>query len=181
MPFEPAGEQARWRVLYGLLREARVGEVVTYGDMAAAIDVEPVKDRAKVQLAVRRAVRELETEDRRTVEPVVNAGYRIVEPERHMDLAAKHQRKAGRSLVRGQSKVVNVDFNGMAPDVRRAFEVVAGAFAAQIDFNRRLSVRQDKLEEVVESVTKRSERSVEELAALRERLRRLEERSSESE
>ena len=184
-PFEPAGEQARWRVLYDLLREANVGEVVTYDEMAEALELHPVDDRTRVQLAMRRAAQELETVDRHAVEAITNKGYRIVEPERQMDLARRHQRKAGRSLKRGHSKVTNVDFNGMDPDVRSAFEVMAGAFAAQIDFNRRLSARQEKLEAVVESVTQRSDehqqRTDDELAALRARLARLEGKTSGSE
>lgn len=173
-PFESLGGRARWRVIYALLREARVGEVVTYREMAEALDLDPLKDRPKVQLATRRAVRELETEDRRTVDSVANSGYRIVEPEQHLVLARRHQRKAGRSLARGQAKVTHVDFNGMEPEVRKAFEVMAGAFAAQIDFNRRLSVRQDDIERALDAVTQQTGRTDEELEALRERVRRLE-------
>jgi predicted nucleic acid-binding Zn-ribbon protein len=44
----------------------------------------------------------------------------------------------------------------------------------QMDFNRRLDVRQKRLESVMESVTERTERSEEEIAALKERLARLE-------
>lgn len=184
-PFQPSGERARWRFLYDLLRTAQVGEVVTYNEMAQALDLDPTKDRATIQLAMRRAARELEVEDKHAVQVITNEGYRIVEPGQHLDLAQKHQRKAGRSLVRGQSKVVNVDLNGMDRETRKAFEVVAGAFAAQIDFNRRLSVRQANLERAVEAVTAQTEeqqqRTADELAALRERLRLLEERTSGSE
>ena len=184
-PFQPAGERARWRVIYDLLREAKVGEVITYREMAEALDLDAKRDRTKVQLAMRRAAKELETVDRHAVDPIANEGYRIVEPEQHLDLARKHQKKAGKSLQRGHSKVVNVDFNGMEPDVRKAFEVVAGAFAAQIDFNRRLSVRQDQLEKAVDAVTQQTDaqrqRTDEELEALRERLRRLEEKTSGTE
>lgn len=177
-PFEPAGDRARWRVLYDLLREARVGEVITYGEMAEALDLDPAKDRTTIQLAMRRAAKELETQDKHAVEVIVNEGYRIVEPETHLDLAQKQQRRAGKALERGQSKVVNVDLNGMDPELRKAFEVVAGAFAAQIDFNRRLSARQEHLEKAVDAVTQGSteqhQRTEEELAELRERLARLE-------
>lgn len=183
-PFQPSGPRARWRSLYDLLRTARVNEVVTYKEMAEALDLDPKQGRATIQLAMRRAAKELEIEDKHAVQVIVNQGYRIVEPEGHLDLAQKHQRKAGKSLVRGQSKVVNVDFNGMEPEMRKAFEVVAGAFAAQIDFNRRLTVRQANLERAVQAVTAQSEeqqqRTAEELAALRDRLRLLEEKTSGS-
>jgi hypothetical protein len=177
-PFQPAGDQARWRTLYEQLKAARVGEVVTYDEMAAALDLDPVKDRSKVQLAMRRASKELEEQDRHAVQVVPNKGYRVVEPEQHLDLARHHQVKAGKSLQRGHSKVVNVDFNGMEPDVRRAFEVVGAAFAAQIDFNRRLDARQEHLERAVDAVTRQSERTDEEVAELRARLARLEDKTS---
>lgn len=184
-PFRPVGDRARWRILHELLRGARVGEVVTYEEMAEALELSPDDERSKVQLAVRRAVKELEVEDLRTVEVVPNKGYRIVEPERHLDLARKHQRKASRALVRGQSKVVHVDYNGMAPEVRRACEGLAAVFAAQLDFNRRIMDRQDDLEQAVRAATERVDeehhRTEEELAVLRERLARLEGKTSGSE
>lgn len=184
-PFQPAGDRARWRILYDLLHSAHVGEVITYGDMAEALELDPATDRTTIQLAMRRAAKELEVEDKHAIEVIANEGYRIVEPKQHLDLAQRQQRKAGKALQRGQSKVVNVDLNGMDPELRKAFEVVAGAFAAQIDFNRRLSVRQENLERAVQAVTQQSEqqqqRTAEELEALRERLRRLEERTSGSE
>lgn len=184
-PFQPSGAQARWRVIYGLLRELDVGDMLSYDDMAHALDLDPVKDRTTIQLAMRRAARELETADKHAVDVVVNEGYRIVEPVEHADLARRHQKKANKSLVRGRSKVDNVDFNGMEPNARKAIELMAAAFAAQIDFNRRMDVRQANLEKAVEAVTKQSaenkQRTDEEIAELRARLRRLEERTSGSE
>jgi hypothetical protein len=175
--FRPLGDRARWRTLYGLLRERDIGDVLTYDAMADALELDAKADRHTMQMAMRRAARELETVDKRAVEPVLNIGYRIVEPAVHIELARRHQRKANTSLARGQSKVVNVDFNQLDPETCRAFEIVAAAFAAQIDFNRRMDVRQQHLERAVESVTQRSARTEEELAALRDRLRRLEETS----
>jgi hypothetical protein len=166
--------------LYDLLRVRQVGDLVDYPTMAEALELDPVKDRTAIQLAMRRAAQELETEDKHAVDAVSGVGYRIVEPTAHLDLARRHQRKAGRSLARGHSKAVNVDFNAVDPETRRAFEVVASAFAAQMDFNRRMDVRQRNLERAVEAVTQRSERTNEELATLRARLARLENETSES-
>lgn len=183
-PFQPVGQRARWRVLYDLLRIRKVGDVLTYEDMATALDLDSTADRTKLQLAMRRAARELEVENKHAVDVVTNRGYRIIEPEQHLGLARRHQKKANRSLARGQSKVIHVDFNLMDDETRRAFEVVAGAFAAQIDFNRRMDVRQANLERAVKAVTRQTaehaERTEEEIAQLRARLRRLEERTSGS-
>lgn len=183
--FQPAGDRARWRVIYDLLRKREIGDLLSYDEMAAALDLDAVKDRTTIQLAMRRAARELESVDKRAADVVANEGYRIVEPGEHASLARRHQRKANRSLARGQSKVVNVDFNLIDAETRKAFEVMASAFAAQIAFNRRMDVRQANLERAVETVTRRSEehaqRTEQEIEALRERLRRLEEKTSGSE
>lgn len=180
-PFQPVGSRARWRVLYDLLRPLRVGDLLTYDQMAAALELDPEADRHTIQLAMRRAARELETVNKHTVDVVVNKGYRVVEPEQQLGLARRHQRKASKSLVRGQSKVVNVDFNLIDPETRKAFEVMAGAFAAQLDFNRRMDVRQANLEKAVDAVAGQADRTDEEIAELRARLRRLEEQTPESE
>jgi hypothetical protein len=175
-PFTPIGPTARWRTLYGLLRALEVGDVLTYETMAVALDLDPAKDRAITQLAMRRAARELEEQDKHAVEPITNVGYRIVEPETHVVLAKRHQRKAGRSLERGHSKVVNVNLNDVSPELRHIIEVGALAMAAQMDFNRRMDLRQSNLEQAVQAVHTKTERTDEELSDLRERLARLEQR-----
>lgn len=173
-PFTPVGAVARWRVIYDLMRVAKVGEIVTYVAMATALELHPDQDRTTIQLAVRRAVKELETEDRRTAKCVPNRGYQVVEPGVQLDLARHHQGKAGRALQRAHSKAVNVDFNGMDAGVRQAFELVGQALAAQIDLSRRLSVRTERLEKALSSTTERGQRTEAEVAALHARLAALE-------
>lgn len=173
-PFEPAGEIARWRIIYGLLTDRTVGDVLTYDDMAEALDLDPADDRHTIQVAMRRAAKELESENKHAVEAVQNVGYRIVEPEEHLRLARGQQKRSSRALVRGHSKVVNVDLSGVDPEIRNAFQVVASAFAMQMEFNRRTDIRQKKLEDSLDAVRERSTRTDEEVAELRARLERLE-------
>lgn len=173
-PFEPAGETARWRILYDLLSGRTVGDVLNYEVMAEALDLDPIEDRHTIQLAMRRASKELELENKHAVEAVQNVGYRIVEPEEHLRLARGQQRRSSRALARGHSKVVNVDLSNVDPEVRNAFQVVASAFAMQMEFNRRTDVRQKKLEGALDAVREKSTRTDEEVAELRARLDRLE-------
>lgn len=177
-PFKAIGEQARWRTIYDLLVVTDTGGIVTYDDMAAALDLDGVKDRHVIQMAMRRAAREHETIDKRAVEAVPNLGYRVVLPPEHMRLARQHQARSSKALVAGRSKVVNVDLNGLEPDVRQAFQIVAQAFAMQMDFNRRMDVRQQRLEETLNTIAERHGRSETEIAELRERLARLERREA---
>jgi hypothetical protein len=186
-PFTPRGDSARWRIIYNLLKPLDIGDVLTYEEMGKALDLDPRRERVTIQLAMRRAAQELEEVEKRAVDVVTNEGYRVVEPKEHLMLARRHQKRANRQLSRGQSKVINVDFNLIDPETRKAFEVIAGAFAAQIDFNQRMDIRQANLEAAVRAVTQQTEqhleRTADEIEELRARLRRLEEgrKASESE
>lgn len=174
VPFVPLGEQARWRTVLDLLRKTATGDVVTYEQIGEALSLDADDERHAIQMAVRRAAREHEEEDKRALEAVPNVGYRIIEAQEHMRLARQQQKKSSRALVAGHSKVVNVDLNELEPQVRNAFQVVAQAFAMQMDFNRRMDVRQRRLQDAVASVAERTDRSEAEIAELRARLERLE-------
>jgi len=173
-PFNPIGDVARWRTLYALLVTVPTDGVLTYEDMAGALDLHPGDDRHTIQMAVRRAAKEHEAKDKRAIESVPNVGYRVVQVQEHLRLARSQQKRAGKALVRGHSKVVNVDFNDMPAEIRKSFETVAHAFAMQMDFNRRFDVRQRRLEDTLSAFTERSQRTESEVAELRERLARLE-------
>jgi hypothetical protein len=173
-PFTPIGAQARWKTLHASLAAMSVGDVLTYDEMGELLGLHPVRDRKAMQMAMRRASLELERVDKHATEPIPNKGYRIVEPEHHLVLAKRHQRRAGRQLSRGSSKVVNVDLSGMDEHTRQAFHVVASAFALQMDMNRRFDAKQRDLEAAVQAITEDRERSDEEVAALRQRMERLE-------
>lgn len=173
-PFQPAGDRARWRAVYDVLVKTATGDTVTYEALGATLDLDPAADRHLIQMAVRRAAREHEVVDSRALDAVPNVGYRIVHVPEHLDLARRHQRKAGKSLERGRSKVDHVDLSGVDADTRKAFELVAQAFALQADFNRRLDIRQKRLERQVQSAMSVQEHTSDELAELRARLERLE-------
>jgi hypothetical protein len=177
--FQPVGEVARWRTLYAHLSLLTVGDLVTYEQLAELLDLDPDEDRHVLQMAMRRAAKEFEEVDQHAVAVEPNVGYRVVPAPEHLDLAKKQQKRAGKALQRGHSKVVNVDLTEVAPELRNAFRVVAQAFALQMDMNRRFDMRQKKLEEAVGSVTKQQERSDSEIAELRDRLESLERSRSE--
>lgn len=176
-PFQPSGETARWRIIYDLLAEVEVGEVLDYVTMANALELNHTKDRHVIQVAMRRAAAQLERVEKHAVEAVNNVGYRVVQAEEHLRLARKYQAKSSKALALGQSKVINVDLSNVDPEVRQAFAVVASAFAMQVDFNRRTDIRQQRLEESLESMRIQSTRTEEEVSELRARLDRLERRS----
>lgn len=177
-PFKPIGDQARWQTVYALLVRTKTGDVLTYEAIAEALELDSKRDRHAIQMAMRRAAKEHEEADKRAIESVANKGYRVVEAPEHLRLARGHHRRASKALVRGQSKVVHVDLGALDPETRRAFEVVASAFAAQIEFNKRFDVRQQRLEKAFEDITERTDkteaRTEQEIAELKARLARLE-------
>lgn len=181
-PFEPIGEQARWRTVYEILAAKPVNGIVTYDELGDALDLHPQHQRQAIQQAVRKAAKEHEQLDKRAVDVIPGEGYRVVEPQEHLDLARRYQKRSSRALVRGHSKAVNVDLNGVEPQVRAALEVVGRAFVMQMDFNRRIDVRQARLEEAIRDIADSQredrKRTAEEVAELKARLARLEKDAS---
>lgn len=178
-PFKPHGERARWRLVYDLLCEAQINDVVTYENLGGVLGLKPGSERHEIQMATRRAAKEFLEVKHRAIEVQPNVGYRIVEPKEHLRLARGHNSKAGRALVRGHSTATNVDLTGMDMEMRRAFEAVALVMSKQMEFNRRIEYRQNRLAAALDSVSTRqelTEERVEELATLQERLKLLEEK-----
>jgi hypothetical protein len=175
-PFEPIGDVARWVTIYQILAEHAVDEVVTYKEMADALDVDPDRDRRTIQGSIARAADELLKVDKHAIEAVPNVGYRIVQPDEQLRLGRGQQRRAGKALKKGHKVTTYVDMTGMDPETRKGFELLARAFAVQGDINRRLTARQDRMEAALQKILPRTDRHEEELAELRARLERVEQR-----
>ena len=175
-PFEPVGELARWRVLVRRFAAVDRGVTLTYEELGAALDLDPVKDRRSIAAAVREASKALSRDHDRSLVAVRNVGYRVVLPDEHLDLAGRHQRKARSQLVKSKTHVDHVDVSGMSEEGRAIFVAAARAIAWQQQQIRRIDLRQQDLERVVDSITTRVERSEEETSA---RLAELERRIAE--
>lgn len=175
VPFQPVGEQARWRYAFELFEEAETGTVVSYDELAEAMGLDPVKDRMTIQNAVQQAIPKLEKECRRTVESVRGAGYRVADPKGHLRRAYKHSTKAVRSLKRGQSAADNVDLNTVDdPAVRKALEAMQGAIAGQIEAHRRVVAKVMRQERAIDLLKEESAQRKIDVEKVNERLARLE-------
>lgn len=177
-PFKPLGDQARWKTVYAILQKTETGKVITWEKLGEALALDPVKDRGKIVIAVRRAAKEHEEKDKRAVDTVRGEGYMPVDATGSLTVARKQQVKSGKALVRGHSAAVNVNLNGVAPEVRKALEVMAAGLDAQLEFNRRIAGKQVRmaqdLEAIRESQQEDRERTADETEALKTRLARLE-------
>lgn len=177
-PFAPRDTVARWRVVLDHLTGLHPGEVLTYDELTERLGV---ADRHALQSVVRRAAREFQRTGKHALVAVPNVGYRVVHPDEHVDLARHHQAKSTRSLVRARSAVVHVDYNGLSPETRALAEATARALAMQIDFNRRIDVRQGRIEDAVRAIQEgdrrrdeQQQRTDAQVKELLERLERLE-------
>jgi hypothetical protein len=175
-PFEPIGDQARWRTIHATLCNLNVGDVITFDQMAAVLDLNLPAGKAALASAFRRAATEYQLANNRTLISVHGVGYRVAEPREQLTVARGHQRKAIKALDRGHTVVTHVDFATMDPDVRQAFEIVASGFARQKDINERAERRARRIEKALESIITDREHTEEDMAEMRRRLTRLEKR-----
>lgn len=177
-PFKPIGTQARWRTIYDLLKKTPTGKVITWEKLGDALALDPVKDRAAIVGAVRRAAKEHEEKDRRALDTVRGEGYMPVDATGSLVVARKQQVRSGRALARGHHTATHVDLNGASPEVRKALEILAGQFDAQLEFNRRVAGKQLRMEQdlaaIRDSQQEDRERTDAETDALKQRLARLE-------
>lgn len=159
-PFEPVGPIARWRVIYDLIRPLKFGEILTYAAMGEALglDHELAEDRHVIQMAARRALKELLNIDHRGSKAVKNVGYRVAKPEEHVVLATDKNKRAGRQIKTGHAVATKVDLNGMDPAARSALEMLAKGFARQGEINRRVLAKQEQHDEAIDLLMRRVER-----------------------
>lgn len=184
-PFQPLDEQARWRVIYGLLQTTPVNEVLTYAKIGAELGLHPDEDRHTLQVATRRAAKQLLVTENHALVPVINTGYRVVEPHEHVTLARGHQRRSNKSLVRAHEVATHIDVTPLDLPQRQALGAVVLALGAQMDFCRRLDINQKRLADAVTSIGKSQQalatRTEEEVTEIKERLIALEQERSERE
>lgn len=165
--FKPRGERSRWRMIYDLMQQAKVGDTVTYEAMADALGLDPQRHRHELQMAARRAILELAKVDRHEADAVKNVGYRIVEHREILGMARRRNRKAGKQLTRGEITTRAVDLNEVDEEMRTGLERLARGLAAQAEINRAVGARLKKHEQIMTGMGER-------IGTLEERLRRLE-------
>lgn len=158
-PFEPIGEQARWRTLVDVFAKVDRGDVVTIEALAEELGLDPVRDRRAIQAAVNQSQKTLSREHDRSLVAVRGVGYRVALPDEHVDLAGRQQRKGRRALQRAQTHVDHVDLSSLSDEGRQIVYAAARALAWQQQQIKRLDLRQKDLERVLAGVTTRQERT----------------------
>jgi hypothetical protein len=170
VPFQPRGEVAEWRIVYGVLRQADYGDVVRYERLHAALGRDLRRNRSPLQ----RAVAELEERDHKTVEAVRGEGYRIVEPREHVRLVQGRARRARRQTTRGLEVAQAADRSRLTQPERERLDGLAERLArveqAMTAIVRRQRVQAERLRQLELQVE--SDDTADKLAALTEKLTR---------
>lgn len=179
-PFQPVSSSgmSRKALVLELLRSKKVGEVITYDELAEKLGLQHPGDRAKIQAAVHQAAPTFLKVDLQSLMAVANTGYRIVEAEKHIEIARGHQAKSTRSLARGRDQVIHVDFNEMTDEGKALAQATMTLFAAQLAFNQRMDVRQRNIERAISSLTSQQKKGADAtnkaLADMRARIAKME-------
>jgi hypothetical protein len=152
------------------LRGRHAGEVVLYSELQDAIGVE---DHKGVQSAVNSAKYRLALDYLIAVESVPGVGYRIVPSRERVRLARTDQHRAQQALKRGRRTAIYVDVRDLDSKDRELLERTAQSLALQLDFARRMDVRQESIDAALRTVPNGSKSKGE---RTRDEIRRLEAR-----
>lgn len=156
------------------LKERTAGELVPYSELMELIQVDTVQ---RVQTAVNAARYRLALDYLIAVESVPRVGYRVVPPRERVRLARTDQGRAQSALKRGRRTAIYVDVRGLEPSDRDLLEKTAQSLALQLDFARRMDVRQESIAKALRTVSgpsrSKGERTRDEIRRLEERLAQL--------
>jgi hypothetical protein len=175
---ERSGPKKLWELAYDLLRSAEPGELIHWEVFGQAMGKDGTVhgQRHLVQSAVRRAIQELERNDKMTARNVRAFGYKVVPTEERLELARSHQDRAVKEIRLARRQVTNVNLAAMEPNTRRAFELTAMALGQQAAILERTNIRQEALESRVDEVLTEQRLKAEEMTAVQQRLAALEAR-----
>jgi len=141
MAFQARGERAQWKILYDELVRMVFGEIITDDEIATLL---PDAAPGSVAGAMARAIKEIETNNSRSLERVRRVGYRMIEPTEHEPAARRIQGRAVKIVTRAHRKARSADRSRLDPDERRRVDALELNLLAQAEMLRRLQNKQEK-------------------------------------
>lgn len=153
MVFAPLDGRAQWRVIYDRLEYMNIGDVVTYEEL---IELLPNASPASVRLAFFRAAKGILHNHKRAFECIRTVGYQMVHPNEQERLARKREARSKRQVRGARDLVTKVDYNLVAPDVRRRMADLEHHYRSLDSMMRGIAQRQARMEERQASLEQRS-------------------------
>jgi hypothetical protein len=153
-PGQPAGEQARWKILYDAMAELKPGDLLRYEEMGEllGLDFLEAKGKQAILVGARKAADELRRHERKVFRIVRGHGYQLAQPGQVIELAHRHQARAVAEVAAGHAKIEAIDLASVDVTTARLVEATAMGFARQAMMMRQLDVRQDRLETAMAAV-----------------------------
>lgn len=164
--FETKGTRAEWVLVYEALTKLGVGDTLPFEDLDALLGRDFRNDRNPIY----RATKELEVNDKRTVDSVRGVGYRIVEAREHEGLARRHHKRSRRQLTKAVAKAASADRAALTVEERKRIDGMELSLRQHAQMIRRLSERDEQREQQIKTLRRDTNADV---AALSERVDRL--------
>lgn len=145
--FEPKGDVAEWKLIYDLISDLNVGDIVTYDELTEVLGRDFLRSRGPFH----KANKELLANEKRGLLNVKNKGYRVVSAAEHESAAKDQHRYAKRRLRKSKHWLANTDRSELPPEVAERFDRLESTLDRQIDFTRRLDQRVQRVEKALEA------------------------------
>jgi len=124
-PFTPKGSRALRVIVTELAAGAAYGDVLTFTELAEAIEVEDDEaGRARVRQAVSAARPLLLADHGRALVADRGKGYRVALPGEFAGIAQDHRRRADRQIGKALAVIDQADMSAATDDERKRFQAV---------------------------------------------------------
>jgi hypothetical protein len=124
--FQPKGSRALRVIVAEAAARASYGDVLTFGELASALDVtDDQAGRAQVRQAVSAARPVLLRDHNRALVAVRGKGYRVALPGEFAGLAQDFRRKSDRAISKSLAHIDHAPVTDMSADELRRFQAVA--------------------------------------------------------
>lgn len=148
-PTRPDGRSYR-DVAIDALKDRPPESLVTYEELAAALDLDPSADVSKIRSIVRAAIKPLLDLHRRGLSNVPGKGYRILPARENMVVASGHRSKADRAMGRAVAFLQGANRDEMTETERRLHDGQLMIMQAIHASHQHLDKRMNKIEALLQ-------------------------------
>ncbi len=125
MPFSPKGDQAQRTIVAQAASKAEYGQLLTFGELAAHLNIDPVRSKGQIRQAVASARPLLLRDSLRALVSVRGKGYRVARPGEQAGMAQGHRHKADIQMLKALDLVNFVDEGKMSSEELARHRAVA--------------------------------------------------------
>lgn len=149
-PFQPKGSRALRVIIAEMAARAGLGDVLTFTELAEAIDVaDDTAGRGQVRQAVSAARPLLLADHGRALVAVRGKGYRVALPGELAGIAQDHRRRADTQISKALAIIDHADMSTATDEERRRFQAVGVVVR---NLHRRMTSAEQRIADLEEAV-----------------------------